>query len=73
MEEFAKKRLEICKACPISKEVPGLGLKCDSSQWLSPDGTQSSHFAHDGWIKGCGCFLSAKVAKLSNYCVARKW
>jgi hypothetical protein len=50
-----------------------LGLKCDSSQWLSPDGTQSSHFAHDGWIKGCGCILSAKVAKLSNYCVARKW
>ena len=30
MEDFAEKRLEICKACPISTYDQTFGLKCDS-------------------------------------------
>ena len=73
MEDFAEKRLEICKACPISTYDQTFGLKCDSRKWLSPDGKEASLYYKEGWIKGCGCILKYKCAHESNHCVARKW
>ena len=73
MEDFAEKRLEICKNCPIIKYDSTFGWKCDSRKWLSPDGKEGSYFFKEGWTKGCGCLLQHKVTVLSNRCPAGKW
>lgn len=72
MEDFAKKRIEICKQCPIVR-MTEYGLRCDSRKWISPDGTQGSFFKKDGWKKGCGCYIKSKALNPSNHCICGKW
>ena len=38
MEDVVKKRLEICKACPLYKEDSRYGAICDNSKYISADG-----------------------------------
>ena len=73
MEDFAEKRLEICRKCPICTIDSEFGMKCDERKWISPDGTQSSFFKKDGWKKGCGCILQFKVRNINKHCVIGLW
>lgn len=73
MEDYVKKRLEICKKCPIVKNDPEWGLRCDNRKYISPDGTEGSFFKKPGWKAGCGCYLAAKTKNLNNHCIVGKW
>ena len=72
MEDFATKRLEICKNCPISR-MTEFGLKCDDRKWISPDGKQGSFFKKDGWKRGCGCLISQKSKNPNKHCIIGLW
>ena len=46
IDDVIKKRMGICKACPLYKETDG-GALCDSSKYISPDGKEWSYFKKD--------------------------
>lgn len=54
-------------------KMSDFGMKCDERRYISPDGKQVSFFKRDGWIKGCGCYLSRKAANINNHCICGKW
>lgn len=73
MENFVKKRLDICRNCPIMRQTE-FGMKCDDRKWISPDGTETSFLKKDGWRRGCGCYLERGKAKNpNNHCIIGKW
>lgn len=73
MDSLSEKRLAICKECPIVKNDPEWGLKCDNKKYISPDGKEGSFFKKLGWKAGCGCYLSHKVKNPNSHCVVGKW
>lgn len=73
MEEFAKKRLEICRACPLCRIDNESGPVCDNKKYISPDGAVASYFPREGWKKGCGCRLQIKCANINKHCIIGKW
>ena len=73
MEEFVKKRLEICSKCAIVRNDPELGPQCDGRKWLNPETNEMSFFKKDGWIRGCSCYLKFKTRGLTNHCPANRW
>lgn len=73
MENFAEKRLKICKNCAISKIDDEWGLQCDSRKYINPTTNEASWFKKEGWVKGCGCILQYRCANINNHCVAGKW
>lgn len=73
LSEFARKRFEICKACPLYKVDEFYGPVCDKSKYISPDGKRASYFKKSGWIQGCGCHLDIKINNSSKHCIVNKW
>lgn len=73
MEKTYEERLAICKECPLAKETWDGMIRCDSSRYMSPDGTRTSYLPKSGWIKGCGCYVTIKARDLSKHCIAGKW
>lgn len=71
-EVISKKRLQICKNCPILSDTM-FGMMCDSKKYLDPKTNQVSYVAKDGYKKGCGCRLSAKTRVLDAKCPQGKW
>ena len=70
-EDVSEKRIEICKKCPLYKNV--LGGQCNSRLWLNPETGEVSNRERDGFFKGCGCRLQAKTRVLRAKCPANKW
>ena len=73
MDTFVEKRIAICKNCPIVRNDPEWGLRCDNKKYISPDGTQGSYFKKTGWKCGCGCLIKQKAKNPNNHCVVGKW
>ena len=65
-----KKRLEICKKCPIYAQARGI---CNSALWINPKTDETSDVPKAGYVKGCGCAIFYKVQSSSAKCVAGKW
>ena len=72
MEEFAEKRLAICKTCPMMR-MTELGMRCDDRKWFNPITNKASFFKCEGCKKGCGCYLVSKTRNKSNKCPVGKW
>lgn len=70
-EELSKKRIDICKQCPLYKNV--LGGVCDSSKYINPETEETSTIPLYGWIRGCGCIVSKRARFENNKCVIGKW
>lgn len=64
-------RLEICKECPLYKDV--YGGQCNPRLWLNPKTGEVSTTSKEGFYKGCGCALQFKTANPDNVCPALKW
>ena len=71
-EEIAKARIRICKKCPIMKDS-FIGYVCSSKLWLNPKTGDISTERKDGYKRGCGCRLNAKVRDTKSSCPACKW
>lgn len=61
-------REEICNACPLKN-----GNNCNTQKWIHPQTLEVSNGPKDGFIRGCGCRLSAKQRSKYSLCPAGFW
>lgn len=72
-EEMAERRMTICKACPLYKEVAGRVI-CNPNLYLNmEDGVTVSSVPKIGYKRGCGCHMNSKVRIPSSKCSLGKW
>ena len=71
-EELFKKRIAICKLCPLYKHTP-LGPICNSNLYLNPITDEYVSYEKEGYIRGCGCRLNAKTRLIDSECPSGKW
>lgn len=48
-------------------------MECSSKLWLNPETNDVSIEKKDGYIKGCGCRINAKIRVADEKCPAGKW
>lgn len=74
MDKTYEERIAICKDCLIARisKVDGT-IRCDSTKYLSPDGTKVSYLPKAGWTRGCGCNQSIAASNPNKHCTAGKW
>jgi hypothetical protein len=65
-------RLEICKHCPLYSNGV-MGPMCSSNMWVHPMTNVVSMKYKSGYIRGCGCRLTAKARLKDAKCVLNKW
>ncbi|WP_294304343.1 hypothetical protein [uncultured Chryseobacterium sp.] len=61
-------REEICNVCPLKN-----GNNCDTQKWINPRTMEVASAPKEGFIRGCGCRLSAKQKSKSSLCPAGFW
>ena len=61
-------REKICNACPLKN-----GNNCDTQKWINPHTMEVSNTPIGGFIRGCGCRLSAKQKSKQSRCPADFW
>jgi hypothetical protein len=67
-EYIFAKREKICDACPLKN-----GNSCDTQKWIDPITLEISKMPKNGFIRGCGCRLSAKQKSKYSNCPAGFW
>ena len=72
-DDLATTRLGVCRECALYKVSPAWGPMCDSSKYISKDGLETSSTKLPGYVKGCGCRLSAKTRLQNAKCIINKW
>lgn len=68
---LSEARLKICEECPIVKHS-NLGLMCDHTKWINKN-NEVAFEPKEGYIRGCGCRMSAKATLEQAHCVIGKW
>ncbi len=71
-KDLLESRMKICKKCPLYTKKYGKEI-CNSSLYLNPETGDLSLYKQDGYKRGCGCFLKAKLTVLSEKCPLDKW
>lgn len=61
-------RTEICNACPLKN-----GNNCNALKWMNPHTLEVADSPRDGFVRGCGCRLSAKQRSKLSLCPAGFW
>ena len=72
-EDLSKKRIKICKSCPLYKIDSVLGELCNSKLYLNPETNQTSTYPRKGYYNGCGCLLNRKIKIIGGKCPINKW
>lgn len=67
-EYIFSKREKICNACPLKN-----GNSCNTQLWIDPLTLEVSNMPKQGFIRGCGCRLSAKQKSKQSSCPAAFW
>ena len=70
MEEYITKRTKICRACPICDQENEI---CNAHLYLNPINNDVSTEPKEGYLKGCGCWLHAKIKNSNSHCPCGKW
>lgn len=65
-----KSREKICLQCPLKS-----GNTCNTRMSINPETLETAPAAENkpGFVKGCGCRLSAKQKSLTSKCPAGFW
>lgn len=61
-------REEICNGCPLKN-----GNNCNALKWINPNTLEVVDSSKDGFVRGCGCRLSAKQRSKLSHCPAGFW
>ena len=61
-------RANICLTCPLK-----LGNTCNSQKYINPESLDVVSKPKEGYIRGCGCRLSAKQRSPGSECPAGFW
>ena len=67
-EEIFKIRENICNSCPLKN-----GNSCNSRAYINPKTMEVIDTPATGYVKGCGCRLSAKQKSPTSECPAGFW
>jgi hypothetical protein len=67
-EKVFRKREMICVNCPLK-----VGNTCNKSMYINPKTLETTDSAKEGFIRGCGCRLSAKQKSPTSACPAGFW
>lgn len=67
-ESIFSLREQICNECPIKN-----GNNCNAMKWLNPKTLEVADSPKDGFVRGCGCRLSAKQRSKLSLCPAGFW
>lgn len=67
-EVVFRKRENICISCPLKE-----GNTCNKSKYINPKTLEVSNAPLDGFVRGCGCRLSAKQKSPISKCPANFW
>lgn len=70
---FVKKRLSICKSCPLYYKPLVGKARCNSNLFLNPNTNDVSTEEKEGYISGCGCAIESKISDIDNSCPVGKW
>lgn len=65
-------RIKICKKCPLYATKP-YGDICNNFLYLNPETNEISKQKKEGFIRGCGCRLNAKLTIPNESCPLKKW
>lgn len=71
-EDLHKKRIDICKKCPLWKIDSVWGPICNPSLYIN-ENNEISNKNIIGYIKGCGCVLNSKTRVPDSKCIINKW
>lgn len=79
-ESIAGPRRKVCKLCPLYKINQFWGwAECNSHAWLNPEindfkpEKKGVDYTKDGYKKGCGCRIEAKITVAAEKCPLGKW
>jgi hypothetical protein len=61
-------RATICNSCPLKK-----GNTCNPKLFINPETKEVFTTPKKGFVKGCGCRLSAKQRSTKDKCPAHFW
>ncbi|MEW7277031.1 hypothetical protein ABW636_00370 [Aquimarina sp. 2201CG1-2-11] len=61
-------REKICHSCALKK-----GNTCNPRKWINSTTLEVSDTAKEGFVRGCGCRLSAKQKSKGSICPASFW
>lgn len=67
-QEIFDIRTSICNSCPLKS-----GNTCNTKKFINPETFEVSLVKKEGFVKGCGCRLSAKQKSPSSKCPAGFW
>ncbi len=71
-KDLVQERMKICRRCPLYAKKLGIAV-CNSSLYLNPETGEVSSTQKDGFKRGCGCNLSAKLTIPDETCPLDKW
>lgn len=67
-EKIFQIRAQICESCPLKQ-----GNSCNKRAYMKPSTLEVATVPTEGYIKGCGCRLSAKQRSKVERCPAGFW
>ncbi|MCB1711373.1 MAG: hypothetical protein KDH96_02475 [Candidatus Riesia sp.] len=67
-DDVFKAREAICNSCPLKN-----GNTCNPRLFINPETMDVVSTPQEGFVKGCGCRLSAKQKSPSSSCPANFW
>lgn len=71
-KDLVLERKKICKKCPLYTIKLGFEV-CNSSLYLNTETGEISTKKKNGFKKGCGCRLNAKLTIPTESCPLNKW
>lgn len=70
-KDLVTERLKICKVCPLYSKR--LGGQCNNRLYLNAETGDVSLNYKQGYKRGCGCRLQAKLTLARETCPVGKW
>ena len=61
-------REKICNLCPLKTKN-----SCNHTKWINPGTKEIKDYQEEGFVRGCGCRLSAKQKSKNSNCPADFW
>lgn len=69
-KELSEKRMSICKKCPL---FDAKAIKCNNKKCYNKKTNEISTSPANGFICGCGCYLTKKTKAVKAKCPLGNW
>ena len=73
IRDLVRKRMELCKHCPLYKSKYFVLPICNDKLYLNPKNNDVSTHPKEGYTRGCGCSLDFRTNNPKAHCPCKKW